>query len=120
MYASGRTTGLVLDVGDGVTHAIPVYEGYTLWHALLRLDLAGRNLTEYLAQLLAQRGCSLTTSAGHEVVRNIKERLGYVAHDFAQEFHSAEAEVILLVPTLSPFSGDFFFHSHNSSFITIQ
>lgn len=79
LESAGLQTGVVVDSGDGVTHIVPVYEGVSLPHLVKRLDVAGRDVTQYLIKLLLMRGYALQRSADFETVRQIKEKLCYVS-----------------------------------------
>ncbi|XP_063078832.1 uncharacterized protein LOC134468856 isoform X2 [Engraulis encrasicolus] len=85
LYAAGRTTGVVFDSGDGVSHSVPVFEGYCLSHAVQRFTLAGGDVTQHLRKLLQEQGVSMCTSAELEIVRDMKERHCYVALDYQAE-----------------------------------
>uniref|UniRef100_A0A1I7RI42 Actin n=2 Tax=Bursaphelenchus xylophilus TaxID=6326 RepID=A0A1I7RI42_BURXY len=75
LYAAGRTTGVVLDSGDGVTHSVPVYEGFAIEPAIQRIDVAGRDVTNYLKLLLRKEGHIFHRSNEFELVREMKESI---------------------------------------------
>jgi len=85
LYQQGKMTGTVLDIGDGVCHAVPVYEGHAITRGILALDIAGIELNDYLMKLLHERGYLFQTSYERERVKEMKERLCYVANDFEAE-----------------------------------
>ena len=73
LFAYGRTSGVVLDSGHGVTHAVPIYEGFALSHATQRLNFGGHDVTEYMRKLLSESGISFPSSSRLDIVRDIKE-----------------------------------------------
>lgn len=84
-FMKGLITGVVVDSGDGVTHIVPVYDGYALPHLTRRLDVAGRDITRYLIKLCLLRGYAFNRTADFETVRQIKEDLCYVGYDLELE-----------------------------------
>jgi len=96
LYAQGLLTGVVVDSGDGVTHIVPVYEGFSLPHLTRRLDVAGRDVTRYLIKLLLLRGYAFNRTADFETVRQIKEQLCYVGYDLELEKRLALETTVLV------------------------
>ncbi len=69
LYAQGKTTGVVLDCGDGVSHVCPIYEGFSITNAVQRIDLGGRDVTMHLMNLLRRAGYMFHTTAEFQIVR---------------------------------------------------
>uniref|UniRef100_A0A4W3GP21 Uncharacterized protein n=1 Tax=Callorhinchus milii TaxID=7868 RepID=A0A4W3GP21_CALMI len=93
LYSTGRTTGLIIESGLGVSYTAPIHNGYTLPHATFRLDLAGGCLTEYMGKLLEECGNPFSSEETH-IVRNIKETCCYVTHDFQEEMVASESDYL--------------------------
>ncbi len=102
LYAQGLLTGVVVDTGDGVTHVVPVSDGFVPQHLIRRLDVAGRHITSYLIKLLMLRGYAFNSSADFDTVRQIKEKLCYVAYDINTERKLALETTSLIEPFTLP------------------
>ncbi|KMZ66213.1 Actin-related protein 2 [Zostera marina] len=96
LYAQGLLTGLVIDVGDGVTHVVPVVDGFSFPHLIKRMNVAGRHITSYLIELLLRRGYSMNRKADFETVREIKEKLCYVSYNYKREYQLGLETTILV------------------------
>ena len=92
LYSKGNVTGVVFDSGDGVTHIVPIFEGYCLTHAIQRINIAGRDITDHLIRLLTERGVFFKTTAEKEVARAIKEHLCYVSINFDKALEDAKTD----------------------------
>ena len=84
MYSEALTTGLVLECGEGLSTCVPVVEGYIIQHAMQRLDVGGRDVTEYLMELLKPKGVIFSTSFEKEYVRDIKEQCCFIRNGHSQ------------------------------------
>ena len=88
LYASGRKSGTILQSGYGVSHAVPIFDGFAIPKNILRLDFAGEYLTDYLKTCLVERDSSIGAVI-REFVRDMKEKLCYAALDVDKELSTA-------------------------------
>lgn len=93
LCASGLSTDCVMDSGYGVTHSVPIFEGYCLPHGILRLDLDSCDLTEHLTRILKESGTSQVTTAEELLVQGIKEKFCYVCLSLEEEMTKNPSEV---------------------------
>lgn len=98
LYATGRVTGVVLDSGDGVTHSVPIYEGFAMPHSIMRVDIAGRDVTRYLKALIRKEGFNFRTTAEFEIVKQIKEKVCYLAANIQKEENSDSDKIGYVLP----------------------
>lgn len=91
LYSCGRTTGLVLGAGDGITCSSSIYDGCSIYDSIYTYDIGGRDLIDFLLRMLNERGNFLDGYEGRENAKNIKERLCYVAYDYDKELTQASS-----------------------------
>jgi len=85
-------TGVVIDSGDGVTHVIPVAEGYVIGSCIKHIPIAGRSITSFIQHLLREREVGIPPEQSLETAKAIKERYCYMCPNIAKEFNKFDAE----------------------------
>jgi actin-related protein 3 len=85
-------TGTVIDSGDGVTHVIPVAEGYVIGSSIKHIPLAGRDITAFVQQLMRERGEPIPPEHSMDVAKRVKETYSYVCPDIVKEFAKYDQE----------------------------
>ncbi|KAF1743271.1 hypothetical protein MXB_4414 [Myxobolus squamalis] len=84
-------TGTVIDSGDGVTHIIPVAEGYVIGSCIKHIPIAGRDITNFVLQMLRGRE-NIPPEQALDIAREIKERYCYTCKDVVAEFQRYDSE----------------------------
>lgn len=90
MVSEARATGIVIESGYDVTRVVPICNYEVISHAIKRMDVGGRDLTEHLRTLLKKRGYAFPSSAETAILRGIKEKLASVAEDFEQDLSAID------------------------------
>jgi actin-related protein 3 len=87
-------TGTVIDSGDGVTHVIPCAEGYVIGSAIKHIPIAGRDITQFVLNLMRERGEMVQVPPEDQlkVAGKVKENYTYVCQDIVKEFRKYDTE----------------------------
>lgn len=96
LYASGRTTGVVLDLGHDVSNVVPIHEGEVIQKSIKSVELAGNVLTKHFCDLLGNKGYSFITRTERDIVRDMKETLGLVSLDYKRDLLKNEEQTYIL------------------------
>ena len=86
MSAMNSLTGMVVDSGDGVTHVVPICDGYVLGSNIKHIPIAGRKITKFMMDMIRERGEQISTEDLYFATNEIKEKHGYLARDIVEEF----------------------------------
>jgi len=92
MLLKKTLTGTVVDSGDGVTHVIPVAEGYVIGSSIKHIPLAGRTISQFIQTLHRERGENIPASQQLDIAKRIKELYSYVSPDLVKEFSKYDTE----------------------------
>jgi len=84
--ATPDLTGCVVDAGEGLTHVIPVADGHIVSSCIQEVPLAGKQLTQFVADMLTDRGEPVPPEQRLEVARQIKEQHAYLCQDVVKEY----------------------------------
>ncbi|KAJ7945480.1 Actin-related protein [Quillaja saponaria] len=87
-----KMTGVVLDVGDGATHVVPVADGYVIGSSIKSIPIAGKDVTRFIQQLMQERGEHVPPDESYEVARKVKEMYCYTCSDIVKEFNKHDKE----------------------------
>ena len=90
LYGLGKYTGIVADYGENISYFVPIFYGCLLPHAVVRLNLAGKDLNDYMLKLLTESGQRFCTVAEKDIIKIIKEKCCYVALDYEEELKKVE------------------------------
>ena len=96
LFSKGYSTGFSLESGEGITQLVPVYDGFSLQHALEKFSLSGKDLNEYMLSLLRNIDYRYSSSSEIGTAKLIKEKVCYVAENYEKEKNKIERSDFLL------------------------